>query len=223
MVIKLDDRQRDSVKAYLLERLVSGTYGFGEKVSAKVVSEETGASRFTVTAAFNELRRDSFLDIIPQVGCRVASPSLAEISDFFLMFGRIETVLAELAAERWVGHELTAIRRANERIEFLESNSESSAVDYRLYNLEFHQAVHQAAHSPRIAEEQRTRWVMADFLVTHSKGFAERVNESVKEHELVVDAIGARNPKKAGKAMAAHINQLGRDVVKGIGATRTPA
>jgi len=217
----VDDRQSESVKSYLLERLVNGSYGFGEKISAKIVSEEVGASRFTVNAVFNELRRDGFLDIIPQVGCRVSSPSLAEIGDFFLMFSRIESVLAELAAERWTANQLTAIRRANERIEDLEADKESSATDYRLYNLEFHQAVHQAAHSPRIADEQKTRWVRADFYVTHSKGFAERVHESVKEHELVIEAIGARDARKAGKAMGSHIAQLGRDVVKGISANRS--
>lgn len=88
------------VAAELEERLVRGDYRFGENLSIYALAEQFGASRQPVASAVLYLRSVGYLEIIPQVGCRVVSPSPSEVQDFFLMFSRTEGVIARLAAER---------------------------------------------------------------------------------------------------------------------------
>lgn len=89
----------------LEERLVRGHYRFGETLSIYTLAEQFDASRQPVAAAVLYLRSVGYLDIIPQVGCRVVSPSPQEVQDFYVLFSRTEAVISRYAAERYVGYE----------------------------------------------------------------------------------------------------------------------
>lgn len=89
----------------LEEHLVSGRYKFGETLSMYTLAEHFNASRQPVSAAVLYLRSVGYLEIIPQVGCQVVSPSPQEVQDFYVMFSRTEAVIARFAAERYVGYE----------------------------------------------------------------------------------------------------------------------
>lgn len=88
------------VAAELEERLVRGEYRFGETLSIYTLAEQFGASRQPVSSAVLYLRSVGYLEIIPQVGCRVVSPSPQEVQDFYVLFSRTEGVIARFAAER---------------------------------------------------------------------------------------------------------------------------
>lgn len=88
------------VGAELEERLVRGSYRFGEKLSIYTLSKEFGASRQPVASAVQYLATIGYLEIIPQVGCRVVSPSDQDVEDFYVLFARTEALIARYAAER---------------------------------------------------------------------------------------------------------------------------
>jgi DNA-binding GntR family transcriptional regulator len=89
----------------LEERLVRGHYRFGEALSMYALAEQFEASRQPVAAAVLYLRSVGYLEVIPQVGCRVVSPSEQEVQDFYVLFSRTEAVISRFAAERYVGQE----------------------------------------------------------------------------------------------------------------------
>lgn len=88
------------IGAELEERLVSGHYSFGEKLSIYALAEEFGSSRQPVSAAVQYLATVGYLEVIPQVGCRVVSPSAQDVQDFYRLFARTEALVASFAAER---------------------------------------------------------------------------------------------------------------------------
>lgn len=93
------------VATQLEERLVRGHYRFGQTLSIYALAEEFGASRQPVASAVLYLRSVGYLEIIPQVGCRVVSPSVQDVQDFYVMFSRTESLIARFAAERYQAHE----------------------------------------------------------------------------------------------------------------------
>ncbi len=93
------------IAAVLEDRLIAGEYRFGETLSIYALADQFDASRQPVAAAVSYLRSIGYLEVIPQVGCRVVSPSAQEVIDFYRMYGRVEAVLAGLAAERNEGSE----------------------------------------------------------------------------------------------------------------------
>lgn len=212
----VSDRKKDLVKTYLRDRLTRGEYRFGQKLSAKAVSEETDASRFMVITAINELQAEGFFDVTAQVGVTVTNPSLTEIMDFFVVFGRLEGALAEFAAQRREPTDISRLRWINEQLHNLDMDDIQSGEGYRTINLEFHEAVHAAAKSPKLAQRQLLQWSMADFFVTQASDFRSHVPDSATEHDLVVTAIERKDGETARTLMESHIRRLGQDVVANL-------
>lgn len=93
------------IAADLEERLIRGAYRFGESLSIYALAAQFEASRQPVASAVLYLRSVGYLEIIPQVGCRVVSPSAQEVHDFYVMFSRTEAVITGFAAERHLDDE----------------------------------------------------------------------------------------------------------------------
>jgi DNA-binding GntR family transcriptional regulator len=104
------------IAGVLEHRLVSGKYRFGETLSIYTLAEQFDASRQPVAAAVVYLRSIGYLEVIPQVGCRVVSPSAQEVIDFYRMYSKVESVISGLAAQRHEGNEAAQLVDLAERL-----------------------------------------------------------------------------------------------------------
>ena len=98
--------------AELERRLILGYYKSGENLSFKMLAETFGVSRQPVSSAIGHLRASGYVEVLPQVGCRVVQPSRDEVCDFFRIHSSIEAAAVQLAVERMTEPEaqrLTAI------------------------------------------------------------------------------------------------------------------
>lgn len=199
----------------IIARLVNAGYAFGDRLLVKELAAETGASRQPIMSALNRLSADGFVRIIPQVGCQVIDPSRDEISDFFMMFQRMEGLLAELAATRRSEEELRALRLVQERLVAASERADADA--HAALNRDFHHMFHMMAHSPMLGEQQRNNFNMCDFFITHSTGFGAFMADAVREHEPLIDAIMRRQPERARLAAEAHMAAVASAVLAGLG------
>ena len=136
----------------LEERLVRGHYKFGETLSIYTLAAQFDASRQPVAAAVLYLRSVGYLDIIPQVGCRVVSPSPREVQDFYALVSKTEALISCYAAERHVGseaQELLAIAEDLAAIPF-QSNRDRRAMADGISI--FHDRISAMARSPLLVE-----------------------------------------------------------------------
>ncbi|MEV0116783.1 FadR/GntR family transcriptional regulator [Streptomyces sp. NPDC050844] len=118
----------------------------------------------------------------------------------------LETKLAELAAERRTDEDLTAIRSALARMATEIEDGAHGVEGDRL----FHAAVTAAAHSS----------ILAEFMRSISDQIAESRNESLRQpgrpprshaqHLVILEAIEARQPKKAAAAMRRHVRTVAK-------------
>lgn len=88
------------IASVLEERLITAEYRFGQSLSIYTLATQFTASRQPVAAAVLYLRSVGYLEVIPQVGCRVVSPSPEEVQDFYALFACTEGLVAHLAAQR---------------------------------------------------------------------------------------------------------------------------
>lgn len=140
------------IASELEDRLVRGHYRFGETLSIYALAEQFDASRQPVAAAVLYLRSVGYLDIIPQVGCRVVSPSPQEVLDFYVLVSKTEAVISRFAAERHVGHEandLLAIAEDLARIPFQSHHDRLAMADGISI---FHDRISAMARSPLLVE-----------------------------------------------------------------------
>src|ERR1700722_11795226 len=99
----------------LVQRLVRAQYAFGERILVRELATEFGVSRQPIMSALNWLAADGFVRIIPQVGCQVINPDRNAVADFYLMFQRMEGLLAELAGARRTEQQIGGVRAPQRR------------------------------------------------------------------------------------------------------------
>ena len=205
----------------VIDRLVNARYAFGERLLVKELAAETGASRQPIMAALNRLNADGFVRIIPQVGCQVISSTRDEIGDFFLLFQRLEGVLAELAAARRTEEQVRTLQIAQRKIMAHQDSPDRSPRTYAELNRDFHQVIHVMAHSPMLAEKQRANFNMSDFFITHSVGFGSFMSDAARDHDKIIDAIAKRQAERARLEAESHIASVASNVLAGLVARET--
>lgn len=213
---------RLTLRAYdaLKTRLLDGQYGAGARIVVDDLVAELGASRQPVMDALKRLANEGYVEILPQVGCRVAVPLRQDILDYFRLFARAEGLCAELAAERADDDDIERLAAVSARIGALAAGPPSPrrANGYHAFNRDFHGLIHAIAATPVVAAVAADLWDRADFYISAALGthlFADRVPEAHVEHEAVLAALAARDPARARAAMEAHIMGFGRAAAQG--------
>ena len=108
----------------LKERLLEGRYEAGERVSAEVLRLEFGVSKQPVMEALRRLSGDGLMEIVPQVGSRVARYDLREVEDFYVVFGGFEGTIAGIAALRRTDEQLDILDEVSQRIDALRRSTD---------------------------------------------------------------------------------------------------
>lgn len=200
--------KRDEVYNRIISLLLSAKIRFGERLLVKELGAELGVSRQPIMAALNRLDAEGFVQIIPQVGCEVTNPNRSEIADFYLMFERMEGLLAELAAARRTPAQLRELSAIHQRIMAIDFSSAEAGRDYGLLNREFHQIIHIMARSPLLDERQRNNFNMSDFFINQIVGFSKFMGNAAQEHQEIIDAIEMQAPTKARSLTETHIGGI---------------
>jgi DNA-binding GntR family transcriptional regulator len=194
----------------LKERLLSGQYPAGSRISIEEVKAEFGVSKQPVMDAMRRLEAIGIVQIVPQSGCRVANHTAQEVLDFFNLFGRFEGEIAAAAAARRTDDQLLELDATWQRIADLEQSSDTTARSrgYRFLNREFHLVIHHMAHSRVMAELSERMWDMSDFFI-NTIGGAQHLSDAVThrnhDHDVIRSAIRSRNAEVARVAMQSHI------------------
>ena len=210
-------------------RLAEGYYRFGEEILASDLVKEFGASRAPVTAALNYLRAEGYLVITPQVGCKVISPSLSEIEDFFLVYGRTEGAMAALAAERHFAEELKTLQDTQKQIRRVTpKKNEKISRTFADLVADFHHQVHAMAHSDFEAMRAGRYWRMSEFFLFNGHHLNVPGGTSLavadKQRAEIVDAIAARDAALACQLMEQHMQgKPQRAGSRGAGPVRSAA
>jgi DNA-binding GntR family transcriptional regulator len=220
---QLESRRRASVipskqsEIYdlLVQRLVGARYAFGERILVRELAAEFGVSRQPIMTALNWLAADGFVRIVPQVGCQVINPDRNAIADFFLMFQRMEGLLAELAAARRTDQQLAELREQQRQIVSMANDQEALREHYAELNRNFHQTIATMADSALVEEKQSANFNMSDFFINHAIGFDTLGAGVAQEHEPIIDAIARREPSGARRAAEEHIASVAAAVLAG--------
>ncbi|MGA2291820.1 GntR family transcriptional regulator [Bradyrhizobium sp.] len=199
----------------LVQRLVSARYAFGERILVRELATEFGVSRQPIMTGLNWLAADGFVRIIPQVGCQVINPDRDAIADFYLMFQRMEGLLAELAAARRTDRQLAELREQQRQIVAIGNDREALREHYAELNRNFHQIIAAMAHSALVEEKQSANFNMSDFFINHAIGFDTLGAGVAQEHEPIIDAIARREPSGARRAAEEHIASVAATILAG--------
>lgn len=192
----------------LKEQLLSGDLPHGSPLSSYNLAKTLGISRTPVTHALKRLENEGLVEIIPQVGCRVAQPTPAEVVEVFTLRAVLEGLAAEIAALRIDEAELQALQTLLQEGEAAIHRNDSAA--YSLINKEFHTLIVSACGMVKLEELLDKFRDFARYCTANHPFFSEeRMSVSSQEHHQIVAALKIRDSQKARHLLEMHLRQTG--------------
>ena len=196
------------VAAEMERRLILGQYRFGEALSVTRLANQFDASRQPVSAAISHLRSCGYVEIIPQVGCKVVSPSASEIADFFVALGKIEAAAAAFASQRYEADEADILIALAEREDPQDMNTLAERESYITDLHRYHRQLWTMARSPALEVRVTSMRKLASFYLW--QGQAKLVPTSahllILERSEIARAVKARDSVRAEILMEKHIS-----------------
>jgi DNA-binding GntR family transcriptional regulator len=197
---------REQVKEILLGRILDGTYAPGDRLVETRIAQELGTSQAPVREALRELELLRFVESKAYVGARVREVSEEELAEIYPVRAAIEEVAAQEAAVRLDGGveqlagELEAMRRA------------ATAGDLHAQveaDVRFHRLIVQASANRTLFEVWSSLRVEARTVITVLATGVDR-HELAEMHLPILEALAARDPAEAGRAVREHVEHFGR-------------
>lgn len=210
------------------EAIVAGRYPAGTGIPPEpVLGEELGVSRTVIREAIKSLVAKGLISTGPKVGTRVlpaerwnwfdpdvvAWQSKAGLTREFLrdlqeLRRVVEPAAVRLAAERATPQDLAQIETA---FAGMKAAIELGG-DYVTHDLHFHQGLLRACHNRMLVQMGKAIGALlrTSFEISTSKPDGPR--ESLPLHRAVLDAVIARNPGKAEKAILVLIDGAKEDI-----------
>ncbi|MCW2999587.1 MAG: hypothetical protein JWN65_3136 [Solirubrobacterales bacterium] len=127
----------------------------------------------------------------------------------------IEQAAVQLAAEHADADELEAIEASNS-----EMRGAASELEFHRHDTEFHLRIARASHNSLLAEGvERSRLLLNNAILAQpeSEMWHGRID---REHDAIVAALQARDPKKANRAMKVHLEHSEQGIRAVIAALR---
>ena len=211
----------DRLAGEIQARVLSGATPVGTRLRQEALADEFGVSRTPVREALRQLQASGLVELLPNRGAVVRGPSAREIREAYEVRAELEGLAAELAAERISDRDLRRLREAQrlfqDAVETLiarRARRREPWKDESLWvqaNDLFHQAILDASANARLAD------TIADLHRSFPRNLtwaalsrsSRLLEENVKQHQAVLDAIERRDPAEARRSMVEHVRSAG--------------
>ena len=194
------------------EWLLSGAARPQEVFSAYKISEALNLSRTPVTAALKQLEQEGFIEIIPQVGCMIRNPNLAEVQENFLIRAVLEGLAAEIAAQKCTETDIKKLKKIY--TDGIAAAEKDDSIEYAKCNRLFHLEIIGLSGMERLSSLVKQFWDNVSYQAASVKFLLERHDVSIKQHEKILNAIEKQNGALARTLMEAHLRECTNDFCK---------
>ena len=175
----------------LKRRILDGSYGPGHRLVIDQLRRETDISTIPWRESMRRLEAEGWVEIIPNVGARVATFDEGEWARTMRLLARLEGLATALASTVLTGDELAAARRMNR--DMAEALADFDPLRFTQLNKRFHTEICHRAGDEHLAGLLDTEWARLDLIrrsaFTHAPG---RAVQSVAEHDALLDLLEAR-------------------------------
>lgn len=190
----------------LREAILSMSARPGDILRKSEICEELGVSRSPVSEAVARLAVEHLVRIVPQAGTYVARFSLEEIREGAFLREALELAAVEKVAQSVTEDQLIQLRR-NLRLQQALIEDMDFAGFYQT-DAAMHELILSFTGFRRAAALADTSWVhvnRARQLILPASG---RVQATLSEHQAIIAAIEAHNPRVARNATRQHLGKL---------------
>lgn len=208
--INLSDRIRETLEA----EIVSGKLFAGSRIDEQELMERFNVSRTPAREALQQLASSGLVTIVPRHGAVVATLGLAEYIAMLEMLTELEGLAARLSARRMPAVQRQALGEALRACE--EAAGRDDAVAYETANRAFHETIYDGSLNDVLARQLRLMRLRMRHPQRSLFDRPNRIRNSLREHEAILQAILAGDEEAADRAMSLHISSGGNVYVDAV-------
>lgn len=191
------------VAVRLRQRIVEGHLAPGAKLNERELSELLNVSRTPLREALKMLAAEGLVELLPNRGAVVAQMSAQDVADTFEVIAGLEGQSGELAAQRITEAELAEIRALH--FEMMAAFTRRDLPTYYRINAQIHTLINAAARNPVLAQTWRNVNARLQALRFRSNFDEAKWKRAVKEHERMVELLGARDAAELRALLIEHL------------------
>jgi len=207
---------RADIYTVLRREILSCAIPPGAEIRDAEFAERFSVSRSPVRDALLRLEAEGLVLINPRKGYRAAPISVADARDLFAFRAVLEPACAASAAEEASDAALADLDRFRS-METAEQGANASAA-FVHYNREFHLALAGLCSNRRLREATVDLIEQFDRFVTVSINSESDLQHAalIAEHCEIIDALQARDGKRAGRILARHAGRARKRVLAAL-------
>jgi DNA-binding GntR family transcriptional regulator len=211
---------RSDLYTILRREILSCAIPPGAEIRDAEVAERFSVSRSPVRDALLRLEAEGLVLINPRKGYRAAPISIADARDLFAFRAVLEPACATSVAAEASQVELAGLDRFR-AMEAVEQRGRNAAA-FVHYNREFHLAIAGLCGNRRLRETTVDLIEQFDRFVTVSISSDSDLQHAalIAEHCEIIDALQARDGKRAGRILARHAGRARKRVLAAL--SRSP-
>jgi DNA-binding GntR family transcriptional regulator len=187
----------DMVAETLREMIMTGQLAPGTELRQRDLAEYFKVSPTPVREALRRLESEGLVGTELHRGSRVAPLDIEQQEENYLILAELEALATRLAVEKMTDDDLAEVRACGDAFAAV-SGDESEAKEL---NRQFHFRIYECARSPLLLSLMRVLWSSFAYGPTLWRPH----DQSVKEHQLLIDALSARDVDRAAKSTHDHV------------------
>lgn len=184
------------------ELILEGRLSPGEKIVQDSLAEELGVSRTPLMRALMLLEGDMLVKSLPRRGIIVRKLELQELRDAFQLRASVESMCAGLAAEHATKKDIARLKAVF--APFRKNPNLANPKEYQRADQQFHSLIMDISGNLIV----RQMPLVANIIqLTYQRGLVRYPHQTYNDHMRIIEAIEARDPEKARKAMLLHLQK----------------
>jgi DNA-binding GntR family transcriptional regulator len=201
----------ESLRLKLEGAIAAGHLEPGSRLDEQEIAQRFGVSRTPVREAFRLMAANNLVELRGRQGATVRSIKAQALIEMFQVMAELEGLCARLAARRvsqaW-GIEIGEIHQR------LVAAGQTGDIDvFYDVNQEFHEAIYEASRNAFLADQTRKLRNQVAAYRRRVTRMPNRIADTIREHEAIMQAILAHDPERAHSAMRDHVNLLGDNLL----------
>ena len=202
----------DQVFEHLETDILSGKYSRGEILTEGKLSSELGVSRTPIREALRRLEQEHLIEESGK-GSVVIGVTEKDLEDIYLIRGRLEGLVASMAAQNRTEEKLEALREALELQEFYLDKKDADRI--KKMDNRFHNRMYELSGSMVFYDTLLPLHKKAQKYRKASVESKSRAEASVKEHRRIYEAVASGDSVLAAKCAEEHVLNAYNHIKKG--------
>jgi len=185
----------------------------GEEVRESELALKYGVSKSPIRDALQKLEFEGLVEIAPRQGHRVLPISIKDAEDILELREILEVAAVHRIATEASDDDLDALNA------FRTANL-TSLREFARYNRDFHHRISHLANNQRLSGTMRRlmdnyeRLCIVSLSARRAEG--EAMAAALHDHIAIIDALQARDGRKAGRLSGAHIRKSHTQIMRGL-------